>query len=52
MITRDTLKLALAAAGIAVFLIGASVESPTVRWTGIAFVAAAWLLRLVRSHKS
>ncbi len=45
--SRDTWKLALAAIGIAVFLLGARAESPYVRWTGISLVAAAWLLRFV-----
>lgn len=45
--SRDTWKLALAAIGIAAFLLGASAELPYLRWTGISLVAAAWLLRFV-----
>lgn len=40
-------KLVLAAAGLAVFLLGVRVQVDAVRWTGIALVAAAWLLRFV-----
>jgi hypothetical protein len=43
----NTLKLSLAAAGIAVFLLGTRAGSQAMRWTGIALVAAAWLLRFV-----
>lgn len=45
--SRDTWKLAVAAIGIAVFLLGASAEVPYLRWTGISLVTAAWLLRFV-----
>lgn len=38
-------KLVLAAAGIAVFFLGMRIGVGALRWTGIALVAAAWLLR-------
>lgn len=38
-------KLVLAAAGLAVFFLGVRIGVGAVRWTGIALVAAAWLLR-------
>ncbi len=47
MTSRDTWKLALAAIGVAVFLLGARAELPYLRWTGISLVVAAWLLRFV-----
>lgn len=38
-------KLALAVAGIVVFLLGIRSGSDTLRWTGTALVVIAWLLR-------
>lgn len=38
-------KLVLAAAGVVVFFLGVRVGIGALRWTGIALVAAAWLLR-------
>jgi hypothetical protein len=40
-------KLALALAGIAVFLLGINTGNVMVRWTGIGLVVVAWLLRFV-----
>lgn len=40
-------KLALAVAGIVVFLLGISWGSDVLRWTGTALVVIAWLLRFV-----
>jgi len=45
-------KLVLAAAGIAVFFLGARLGIGAVRWTGIALVAAAWLLRFATRQPS
>jgi hypothetical protein len=45
--SRTTLKLALAVAGIALFLLGMRAGNQTVRWAGIALVAVAWSLRFV-----
>ena len=44
---RMTAKLAIAAVGLAVFLTGARLELPPVRWIGIALVAVAFLLRFI-----
>ena len=38
-------KVVLALAGLAVFLYGATTDQPPVRWVGVAFVVAAFLLR-------
>lgn len=38
-------KLALALAGIVVFLVGIRIGMPMIRWTGIGLVVVAWLLR-------
>lgn len=40
-------KLALALAGIVVFLLGINSGSDLLRWTGTALVVVAWLLRFV-----
>ena len=44
-------KLALAASGIIVFGIGIRLENAMLRWTGIGFVAAAWLMRFVKDGR-
>lgn len=41
------LKLACAVVGLLVWGYGYRVDSPTLRWIGIAFLAAAVILRLV-----
>lgn len=41
-------KYVVAAAGIVVFGAGMRTESEGLRWTGIAIVAVAWLLRFVK----
>jgi hypothetical protein len=41
------LKIALAAIGLVFWGYGYRVESPTLRWIGIAFLAVAVILRLV-----
>lgn len=45
--SRTTLKLSVAVAGIALFLFGMRAGSQSLRWTGIALVAVAWALRFV-----
>ncbi len=45
-----TVKLALAAAGLALIGIGVRFDSAAFRWTGIGLVAAAWLLRFVKEE--
>lgn len=45
--SRTTLKLSITVAGIALFLFGMRAGSQALRWTGIALVAVAWLLRFV-----
>jgi len=40
-------KLALALAGIVVFLLGIRFGNDVIRWTGVALVVVAWLLRFV-----
>ena len=42
------MKIALAVAGLLAFGYGVRVDSATIRWMGIAFVAAAAILRFVR----
>ena len=44
---RVIAKIVLAAAGLAVFLTGVRFQLGALRWTGIALVATAWLLRFV-----
>ncbi len=41
-------KLALAVAGVAVFLFGVRADSSVLRWIGTGLVAVAWLLRFVK----
>jgi hypothetical protein len=43
-----TAKVALAVVGLLVFAYGIRVDSQSVRWVGIAFVAAAAVLRFVK----
>lgn len=43
----QTIKLVLALAGVLVYLAGARSGQDLLRWTGIALVAVAWLLRFV-----
>ena len=45
-------KLVLAAAGVALFFLGARLDVAAVRWTGIALVAAAWLIRFTTRRSS
>jgi len=40
-------KIALAVAGIVVFMLGVQSGVDSVRWTGVALVAAAFLLRFI-----
>ncbi len=48
--TRTTqLKLGLAVLGVVLFALGVKLELNPLRWGGIAAVAAAFLLRFVRS---
>lgn len=47
MTTLTMLKLALAIAGIAVWLYGVRADSATLRWTGTALLAVAVALRLL-----
>ena len=42
-----SIKVALAAVGLCVWAYGYRVESPQVRWMGIAFLAAAVVLRFI-----
>ena len=41
-------KLALAVVGLATWAWGVRIDSPSVRWIGIALIGAAVLLRFVR----
>lgn len=43
----QTVKVVLALAGIAVFLVGIRSGQDIVRWMGIALVVVAWLLRFL-----
>jgi hypothetical protein len=42
------IKIALAVAGLLAFGYGIRVDSAVVRWVGIAFVAAAAVMRFIR----
>lgn len=48
----STAKLILAIAGIGVFLVGVRTGMDLVRFTGIALVASAWLLRFTARSRS
>ena len=52
MTPLTTVKIALAVAGLLAFGYGIRVDSATIRWVGIAFVAAAAVLRFVRPRSS
>jgi hypothetical protein len=45
-------KLLIAGAGIAVFLTGVRTDLAVVRWTGIALVTVAFLLRFLGRKRS
>lgn len=47
MSRMTTVKLALAAAGLAIFWYGIRTGNQTLRWTGIGAVGLAWLLRFL-----
>ena len=46
------LKIAFALAGVGIFAYGVRSEDSVVRWVGIAFVIAAFLLRFVKKRQS
>ena len=46
------LKIACALAGIGIFAYGVRTEDAIVRWVGIAFVVAAFLLRFVKKRET
>lgn len=48
MTSLTTAKIALAVAGLFAFGYGVRVDSQSIRWVGIALVAAAAILRFVR----
>lgn len=48
MTPLTTVKIALAVAGLLAFGYGVRVDSATIRWVGIGFVAAAAVLRFLR----
>lgn len=48
MRSLQSLKLAVAAVGMAVFFLGIRLDNQVVRWTGIGLVALALALRFVR----
>ena len=43
-------KVAFALAGIGIFAYGVRAEDSVVRWVGIAFVVAAFLMRFVKKR--
>lgn len=45
-------KIALALAGLVLFGVGVRLELTALRWTGLAIVVAAWLLRFVRPRNT
>jgi hypothetical protein len=46
----SVLKIACALAGVGIFAYGVRAEDPVIRWVGIAFVIAAFLLRFVKKR--
>ena len=44
------LKIAFALAGVAIFVFGVRTDEAIVRWVGIAFVVAAFLLRFFKKR--
>ncbi|HSA55137.1 MAG TPA: hypothetical protein VLE53_05500 [Gemmatimonadaceae bacterium] len=48
MSTLTRVKLALALVGVIVFAAGIRLDDGRLRYVGIGFVAAAWLLRFVK----
>jgi hypothetical protein len=51
MRSLQSLKLAVAAGGLAAFFVGIQMQNEAVRWIGIGLVAAAFLLRFVRPRR-
>ena len=45
MISRTTIKIALALCGITLFGVGVRFNADGYRWAGLGLVAVAWLLR-------
>ena len=43
-------KIALAIIGLVLFGVGIRLERTELRWIGLAFVVAAWLLRFVKAR--
>ena len=52
MTTLTRAKVALALIGLLLFGAGVRLERNELRWTGLAFVLAAWLLRFVGPRKA
>lgn len=48
MRSMQSLKLAMAGLGLAVFFLGIRLGNDVIRWTGIGLVGAAFLVRFVR----
>ncbi len=51
MTTQTTVKIALALSGLAVFGVGLRLNQAALRWTGIAIVAVAWVLRFWKAPR-
>ena len=51
MSTLTRAKIALALIGLVLFGAGVRLERLELRWTGLGFVAVAWLLRFVRPRR-
>lgn len=49
MVTR--IKLALAVIGLVLFAAGVRMDHQGLRWTGIGFVVAAFLMRFIRESR-
>jgi len=49
MTPRTIIKVTLALGGLVVFGVGIRLGNETLRWTAIALVAAAWMLRFWKS---
>ena len=52
MTVLTRVKVALALIGLVLFGAGIRFERSELRWTGLAFVLAAWLLRFVKPRKA
>jgi hypothetical protein len=50
-VSIQTVKLAVAAVGVAIWVYGYTADNDRIRWVGIAVLASALLLRFYRPRK-